>query len=178
MEVKTGFDIRLLTRDGESWRDRPLLTEVYREQDAQVSPNGRWLAYTSNETGRLEVYIRDFPSLQNRRQVSTDGGINVVWSRDGRELFYLRGTTAESQELVAHDVGPDGTIAPVIRQLFRLAPLNLLPGIALPGFDVAPDGRFVFVQSPETPSPPAVAVIQLVENWFEELKRLVPTGKK
>ncbi len=179
MDAKTGFDIRLLVREGASWRDRPLLTEAYRESDAQISPNGRWLAYTSDETERLQVYVRDFPSLQNRRQVSTDGGSNVVWSRDGRELFYLRGTSAASSELVARDVGTDGTIAPVVKPFFRLAPLRLLPGTSLPGFDVAPDGRrFVFVQSPETVSPPAPTVIQLVENWFEELKRLVPTGKK
>ena len=66
-----------------------------------------------------------------------------------------------------------------LQPLFRLAPLRLLPGTSLPGFDVAPDGRrFVFVQSLETVSPPAPTVIHLVENWFEELKRLVPTGKK
>jgi Tol biopolymer transport system component len=170
-----GFDLRLLTPEGEVWHDRPLLTEAYRESDGQVSPNGRWLAYTSDETDRLEVYVREFPSLQNRRPVSTDGGSNPVWSRDRRELFYLRRTSPESQELVARDVGPDGTIAPVVKPLFRLAPLRLLPGTALPGFDVHPDGRrFVFVQSPEIIPSPAPTVIHLVENWFEELKRLVP----
>ncbi len=179
MDAKTGMDIRLLIPDGESWRDRPLLTETFRESDAQISPNGRWLAYTSDETERLEVYVRDFPSLQNRRPVSTDGGSNALWSRDGRELFYLRGISPESRELVARDVGPDGTISPVIRPLFRLAPLRLMPGTSLPGFDVHPDGRrFVFVQSPEIIPSPAPTVIHLVDNWFEELKRLVPAGKQ
>ena len=174
MEVKTSFDIRLLTRDGASWRDRPLLAEVYAELCPQVSPNGRWLAYASDETGRYEITVRRFPSLEGRRQVSTDGGSNVVWARDGRELFYVRGTP-DVHELVAHDVGPDGTIAPVVRPLFRLAPLRLLPGIGLPGFDVAPGGRrFLFVQSPETPALPAPSVIHLVENWFDELKAKVP----
>jgi eukaryotic-like serine/threonine-protein kinase len=178
-DAKTGFDLRLLTLEGEVWHDRPLLTEAYRESDGQVSPNGRWLAYTSDETERPEVYVREFPSLQNRRPVSTDGGINPVWSREGRELFYLRGTSPESQELVARDVSPDGAIGPVVKTLFRLAPLRLLRGTALPGFDVHPDGRrFVFVQSPEITPSPAPTVIHLVENWFEELKRLVPTGEK
>lgn len=178
MEVKTGFDIRLLTRDGGSWSDRPLLTEVYRESDAQVSPDGRWLAYTSDETERQEVYVREFPGLRSRRQVSTDGGSNVVWSREGRELFYLRGTSADALELVARDVGPDGAITPIVRPLFGLPPRRLIPGTALPGFDVAPGGqRFVFVQAPETQAPPAPNIIHLVENWFEELKTKVPTRR-
>jgi hypothetical protein len=178
LEAKTGMDIWLLSRKGETWSERPLLATEFREFDARVSPDGRWLAYSSDESGRLEAYVRRFPSLEDRRPVSSEGGTNVVWSRDGRELFYVRGASAETQELVVHQVGPDGAPHPTGRSLFRLAPLRLLTASPHPGFDITPDGRrFVFVRSPDTPQPPAPNLIHLVYNWFEEVKAKAPTGK-
>jgi len=178
IEVATGMDIRVLFLEGGIWNSRPLLATLVVETDAQVSPDGRWLAYSSNESGRMEVYVRRFPSLEDRKMVSTDGGGNVVWEHHGRELFYVRGPSTDTNELVAHDVGPDGAIALIARPLFRLKPLRLQAGTSLPSFDVAPDGqRFVFVQSPDTVPQPPSSQIHLVFNWFEELKRLSPTGK-
>ena len=175
LEAKTGMDIWLLSRKGETWSERPLLATEFRELDARLSPDGRWLAYSSDESGRLEAYVRRFPSLEDRRPVSSEGGTNVVWSRDGRELFYVRGASAETQELVVHQVGPDGAPHPTGRSLFRLAPLRLLTASPHPGFDVTPDGRrFVFVRSPDTPQPPAPNLIHLVSNWFEQVKAKAP----
>jgi serine/threonine-protein kinase len=177
LEAKTGMDIWLLSRKGETWSERSLLATEYREFDAQVSPDGRWLAYSSDESRRLEVYVRRFPSLTDRKPVSSEGGTNVVWARNGRELFYVRGASADTQELVVHQIGPDGAIAQPGRSLFRLAPLRVLTALPYPGFDVTPDGRrFVFVRSPDTPQPPAPNQIHLVFNWFEELKARVPAG--
>ena len=85
-----GGDIGLLARDASGWTSRPLLATPASEECASVSPDGRWVAYASNETGRDEVYLQRFPELGAKVQVSTDGGYSPVWSRDGRELFYAR----------------------------------------------------------------------------------------
>jgi len=175
LQVKTGMDIWLLSRKGETWSNQPLLATRFREFDAQVSPDGLWLAYSSDESGRLEVYVRPFPSLGNPRPVSSEGGTNVVWGRNGRELFYVRGVSPEAAELVVHQVGADGTVDPTGRPLFHLAPLGLFAAAPFPAFDVTPDGRrFVFVQASGEPAPPAPTSIHLVFNWFEELKAKAP----
>jgi hypothetical protein len=88
------------------------------------------------------------------------------------------GSSADTQERVVHRIAADGTIAPIARPLFRLAPLHLLTGSPLAGFVVTPDGqRYVFAQSPDTPPPPGPNQIHIVYNWFEELMRLCPMGK-
>jgi len=81
--------------------------------------------------------------------VSGPDASSPVWARNGRELFYIRGSSRDTSELVVHDVEPDGTIAPTGRPLFRLAPIRAIPPVPVPGYDVTPDGRrFVFVQQP------------------------------
>jgi hypothetical protein len=70
-------------------RLQPLLTEPFDELNAEVSPNGQWLAYESNESGRLEIHLRSFPNVDGwKRQVSTNGGTQPLWARNGQELFY------------------------------------------------------------------------------------------
>src|SRR5207245_9429154 len=69
----------------------PFLRTPFHKTQAQVSPNGRWLAYTSYESGKDEVYVESFPLPGNKRQISTDGGVMPRWRRDGTELFYLAG---------------------------------------------------------------------------------------
>jgi serine/threonine-protein kinase len=110
------MDTWLLSRQGDQWSSKALLASQNTEADGQVSPDGRWIAYTSDESGRNEVYVRQFPSLAGRRPVSTEGGREPVWTRNGRELFYLRGSgSTDALEMVVHDVGADGTIAPAGR---------------------------------------------------------------
>jgi serine/threonine-protein kinase len=174
------FDIWLLSRHGDGWTGKALLASKDYEGDAQVSPDGRWIAYTSDETGRAEVYVRQFPSLAGRRPVSTEGGREPVWARNGRELFYLRGSgpSTDTLEMVVHDVGSDGAIAPAGRPLFRLGPIRAGINTPVPGFDVTPDGkRFIFPQFSDTSLGPPPKQIHVVFNWFEELKAKVPTGK-
>jgi Tol biopolymer transport system component len=67
----------------------PLMSSPFNEHRARLSPDGRWLAYTSDETSWDEIYIQSFPSLGKKWRVSTDGGTRPVWSRDGKELFFM-----------------------------------------------------------------------------------------
>ena len=83
-----GMDLVLLPLQGER-RPRPLLPTPFDELNAEVSPDGRWLAYESNESGRNEIYVRPFPNVDaGKRQVSTNGGTQPLWARNGQELFY------------------------------------------------------------------------------------------
>ncbi len=173
-EPKQAHDICVLSPANGTWKGRALLATTALERDAQVSPDGRWLAYSSSVSGRTEVYLRRFPSLEDLRPVS-GGAIatSVLWARSGRELFYLRGT-GNDRELVAHEIGPDGSVAPTGQPLFKLAPRQLSAHMPVPGFDVSLDGRrFLFVQDVNPEPPQMVNHVHIVENWFEELKAKV-----
>ena len=84
------LDIGMLSMEGDrKWK--PLLQEKYHETQPQISPDGRWMAYVSDESGKSEVYVRPFPDVDKGKwQVSTSGGDSPLWSPDGRELFYRR----------------------------------------------------------------------------------------
>jgi eukaryotic-like serine/threonine-protein kinase len=140
------------------------------------SPDGHWLAYQSDESGRREVYVQPYPGPGLRQQVSIDGGEAPAWSKDGRELFYqVRGTgaTANLLQYVATPVtlGPTFT-AGTPKVLFERPTPRTNLGVRY--YDVSPDGRFLLVQDKER-SPIKVTQMILVQNWLEELKRLVPT---
>jgi serine/threonine protein kinase len=126
------------------------------ERDARFSPNGRWVAYTSDETGRREVYVTSFPQVGNLRQVSIAGGENPCWRRDGKEIFYL---TPDRQLMVAEVNGEGSTfqVGPV-RPLFSTrASIEVL---AAP-YAVSPDGQaFVVNSQPEASAAPLVVVAQ------------------
>jgi serine/threonine-protein kinase len=156
----TGWDIW-----GLSVQDRkaaPILATRFNETLPRVSPDGRWLAYVSNETGRAEVYVRPFPGPGTKTQVSTKGGSAPVWARSGRELFFRSG-----EEMLVVDVQSGASFdAGTPRVLFRSS---------AGGYDVAPDGqRFLMVQGQPRPVPKQ---INLVLGWFEELTRRAPRGK-
>jgi len=143
----------------------PLATSEFLERGAEVSPDGRYLAYTSTETGPDEVYLRPFPRTSDGKWlVSTAGGLTPLWSRDGRELFYRN----QSGDLVAVEITP-GT-PPIGRQrvLFSALPYVLVP--TRRSYDVTPDGRrFLMMRRVGTPAAPVASLI-VVENFFEELK--------
>jgi Tol biopolymer transport system component len=86
--AETNWDLWILSLD-DARMTRPFLQGPYTETQGVVSPNGRWLAYASNETGRLEVYVQSFPSAGEKKQISADGGWDPKWSADGSELFFL-----------------------------------------------------------------------------------------
>jgi Tol biopolymer transport system component/tRNA A-37 threonylcarbamoyl transferase component Bud32 len=128
---------------------------------SRISPDGRWLAYTSNESGRSEIYVSPFPGGGGRWQITTNGGDAATWRRDGKELFYW----ANDQMLTAVEVSPQGSEFQVgaAHPLFRLSSPAL--GMA---YDVTPDGqRFLVNYLPEDTSTP----LTLVVNWTAEVKK-------
>ncbi len=132
------------------------------ESGAKFSPDGRWIAYASDESGRSEIYVVSFPGFESRRQVSTDGGIFPNWDRDGRTLYYL-----QDGYLIAHEVNTEGDFTKGHAQkLFSTEAVQ---------FEVIPRGRFLLS---EPNSQPTETLLYIIVNWFEELQRLVPSGKK
>jgi serine/threonine-protein kinase len=142
-------------------KQEAFLQTNFNEHRPMFSPNGRWIAYESNESGQYEVYLRPFPSAEGKRQVSTGGGGYPMWNPNGKELFYRSG-----EKMMVVDVEPEGELA-------LGEPRLLFEKLVTAGYDVAPDGRrFIMIEEGE--SQPAPTELILVQNWGEELKRLVP----
>ena len=150
------------------------------EEQAEFSPDGRWLAYTSNESGRDEVYVQAYPGPGPKHQVSVDGGIAPAWSRHGREIVYQvrsakPGELTERRTFMSVPVTIKGRtfVADRPKALFELP----YPQTALPvrEYDVTPDGRRCLVVQDSGRPPTRVTEMILVQNWVEELKRRVPT---
>jgi serine/threonine-protein kinase len=165
-------DLYMLQLDSEG-KVLPLLNAPYDEHNGEVSPNGRWLAYQSNEDGSDEIYVRTFPNVRDRRtKISTGGGTRPAWARNGRGLFYLM----VDRTMVTMPIRPDAS-----GRLSAGTPTSLFQGAyfvtqAARTYDVSPDGsRFLMIKSaaPSINSPAVQLVV--VQHWFEELKRLVPT---
>ena len=171
------YDIWLLSFENGVTKARPFLQTPFREVYAEFSPDGRWLAYVSNESGREEVYVQPYPRSGGKQQVSTDGGSQPAWARNGREMFFTVPGSSGTTRMMAVDVtlGATFTVGRP-RMLFE----GRSGGQALiRGYDVTADGRrFIMVQDKEQPPEPAITEMVLVQNWFEELKRRVPAGKQ
>jgi eukaryotic-like serine/threonine-protein kinase len=147
----------------------PVVVTPYDEEAIAIAPNGHLLAYESNETGRTEVYLRPFPNTEaGKWQVSNGGGVAPLWSRDGRELFYVNA----NRDMIATTVGPGAEPALGARRvLFHLQDdLYMTQTEFYTPFDVGPDGRFIMARS-ATPAATLQAPLIVVDNWFEELKR-------
>jgi Tol biopolymer transport system component len=147
----------------------PLIaSDAYEETSIALSPDGRWLAYASNESGRYEVYVRPFPDVgEGRWQVSRDGGNEPLWAKSGRELFYR----SANGDLVVVDVLPGtGFRAGGPRVLFSAA--GYLANSSSTEYDITPDdGRFVFKRVVGTgESGPLTLTAVLVQNWLSELE--------
>jgi eukaryotic-like serine/threonine-protein kinase len=140
----------------------PYLDESFNEIGAKLSPNGQWIAYISDETKRYEIFAQTFPTRGGKWQVSTNGGTRPVWSRDGKELYFI----GADGKLMAVDVrsGPGGTFesgAP--RALFD----PRIGGDQFDGFDVSKDGRFLIPAVVEQSGTP----ITIVANWTAGLNK-------
>ena len=137
----------------------------------EVSPDGRWMAYQSNESGLFQVYVRPFPNVDDGKwQISRDAGVEPVWGPDGRELFFRRGIAGEML-VVAVDTEP--VFAWGNPEVLFAAPYRSGTAGRNRPWDVAADGRFLMIKEggPEAGGP---SQINVVLNWHEELKRLVP----
>jgi serine/threonine-protein kinase len=163
----TARDIWTITLDGQG-APRPILVTEFNEHSPTFSPDGRWLAYVSDESGREEIYLRPFPGPGAKYPVSRTGGREPVWSAHESELFYRSGDKVMS---VAVETVPDLTTG-TPRVLFEGPYIMYLGGGN--NYDVSPDGsRFLMIRSELGQAP---RQINVVLNWFEELKRLVPTN--
>jgi serine/threonine-protein kinase len=165
-----GRDVWLATRD--TARPTPLLTTTANETAIALSPDGRWLAYVSDESGRAEVYVRSFPGMSGRYQVSTAGGSEPAWSSRGDELFYRSGPTLLAARLRA------GVGFEVVSRTPLFSDGSYVADVSHPVYDVTPDGkRFVMVQRLEATSYLAVTL-----NWFQNLRAAsleqAPVGRR
>jgi Tol biopolymer transport system component len=153
-------------------RPVPVVQSSAYEREGQFSPDGQWIAYVSNETGRDEIYVRSFPAQGGKWQVSTAGGTDPRWRRDGRELFYV----APDRKLMAvpirvardtHALNPDAPVALFQTRLATGANINV-GWYTRPQYAVAVDGRFLMNVSVDdaTSSP-----ITIVQNWALALKK-------
>jgi hypothetical protein len=158
-------------RPGRDSAPTPLLTGPYLEQGAALSPDGRWLAYTSNESGQAEVYVRPFPNTgAGRWQISTRGGDAARWARSGRELFF----EGAAGDFMVVPITPGATFAPGEPQ--RVFPLGggLFGSTIVPYYDLTPDDeRFVTARLAAVNQAPGAGQLVVVDNWFEELRAQV-----
>ena len=166
----SNWNIGVLTTDGEkTWE--PLLQSEANESAPALAPNGEWIAYVSDQTGRSEIYVQRFPDLGDRQLISSEGGMEPVWSLDGHELFYRDG-----QRVMSITVEWEPVFTPSTPEVVFEGPYSApIPGIR--DYDVSPDGQNFLMVKPgglagsgtgETTN------LVVIQNWFEELKRLVP----
>ena len=149
-------------------QSEPLLEMDFNEKAPTVSPDGRWLAYFTGETGQDEVYVQRFPDLGEKQQISVGGGREPLWSPDGRELFFR---------------SPNGLMAvPVLdtEPTFRAGNAESLfeqqyaTYLERRNYDIAPDGRFLMIREGAATDAGTAEQLVVVLNWFEELKERVP----
>jgi len=157
----------------ESSRTTKVLFETpFTEDNAEISPDGRWLAYQSNESNPSQVYVRPFPNVDDGRwQVSTTGGVKPAWARNGRELFYV----APDHEFMAVPVMP-ATTTFLWGNPVKLFDAPYYYSAVNRTYDIGADGRFLMINdaTPKDPSTTTPASLMVVLNWTEELKQRLP----
>ena len=174
-------DIYTLTVEGDA-ECKPLLASKYNETHPILSPDEKWIAYSSDETGRYEVWVRSYPNINNyKKQFSTDGGYNPLWSPDGQNLYYRNGNAVMEVVFEAEST------------LMSNKPKELFPDIYFAKdypnmtdwfpWDIHPDGKRFLMQKPsavtggessgEDTATEEPRKIIVVTNWFEELKDIV-----
>jgi len=170
-DMTTGWDIWVQSLKGEQ-KPQPFLQTPANEFAPMFSPDGHWLAYQSDLSGRSEVYVRSFPDPGGKMQISTEGGTQPMWARNGRELFYRDG---DKMMAAAVETTPAFAAAKP-RLLFEGHYETGLGLAAVANYDVSPDGqRFLMIKASEQES--AATQLNVVLNWSDELRRLAPAGK-
>jgi serine/threonine-protein kinase len=170
--VKNGLDAGMIAAEGA--KPQTLLAGTFDEADPVISPDGRWLAYTSTESGQPEVYVRSFPSGGGRWQISDGGGAYPRWNRNGRELFFR---SARGIMAAAIETSGAGLRAERPRKLFEGAFRGGVAGLTIAGhtmadYDVSPDGtRFAMFPAAASAAEQRTGVVTFATTWFDDLKR-------
>jgi Tol biopolymer transport system component len=160
-------DFAIMGLDGDR-QPRPFLVDRFDKWAPRFSPDGRWVAYVSNESGRQEVYVRPFPGPGGRVQVSATGGGEPVWSPDGRRLFYRNG-----RQMIAATLTTAPTFAVTAREVLFTGDYHAASGGQHASFDVTRDGKqFLMVK------PAGDAQLVVVLNWLAELQALATGGRR
>jgi Tol biopolymer transport system component len=175
----TSWDILTLSVEGNEksgWKSaepKPFLNSPFIEVVPAFSPDGRWIAYASNDSGNFEVYVRPFPGPGGKWQVSTGGGGYPRWSRNAKELFYR---TPDSKIMVATYTASGDSFHADKPQLW--SPGQFTTRGTSPNFDLHPDGkRFAVLKAPGTGETPPVNKVSFIFNFFDELRSKLPPGK-
>lgn len=158
--------LNLATRGVQPWLQTPFL-----EAGARLSPNGAWMAYASNQSGSSEIWVRPFPGPGAPLRVSSDGGVKPLWSHDGSEIFYEKGSKMMAARL--RFSGSSVAIEPP-SMLFEGGFLHDDSDPFLRYVDVGPDNRFLIVEQVQRGS---AASLVLVQHWDAELRRLLPAER-
>jgi serine/threonine-protein kinase len=166
------IDLWLLPIAAGPGKPEPFLVRPFQDRGGVFSPDGKFVAYLTNETGRNEVIVRQFPDTGKTWQVSNTAGTEPAWSRDGKQLFYRSDSRLMAVTIATSPAFKAGPPLPLFDARFN-SDANISPGHAT--YDVGPDGRFVFVQS-DAPSGSRDSML-VVLNWIEELARRVPTPR-
>lgn len=148
------FNIRTYSLDSSHAEKEIVASPNAIETNARFSPDGKWVAYQSNESGRMEMFVRTYPGNTDRVQISVNGGAKPVWSRDGTRIFYW-----EQQKMVVAAIARDPQVRVVSRQ-------PIFEGTFLQEYDVSPDSRVLAIQT----LPSAIELV-VVPNWRSELKQ-------
>jgi len=165
----TGWDIWVLRLSDH--KAQPFLQTASNESAPRFSPDGHWIAYTSDESGHSEVYVQPYPGPGGKWQISADAGMEPVWNPNGRELFYRSGRKMMAVEIATQPAFAAGKPRVLFEGDYLPTPLQF------PNYDVSPDGQRFLMFKPSEQEAAAPTQINVVLNWFEELKRRVPTGK-
>jgi serine/threonine-protein kinase len=169
-----GTDIMIMKIDDES-EPQPFYSTTFVEHSAVFSPDGQWIAYNSNEQGeKMNVYVAPYPATGDKKLISMDGGYEPQWSRDSMELFYWNYDVMTLKWMVInYETKP--TFKPGMPQeLFKGNYLDINGR----GWDVSKDGQWFLLLKPGEEYNKKYTQLKVVTNWFEELKRKVPTGNR
>jgi hypothetical protein len=173
VDPKTGQDLWGLPLTGDR-KPFPIANSAFYENHAQISPDGKWIAFESDESGIMQIYVKPFPSGSGKWQASTGGGIFPRWRRDGRELFYME--SSDGGRMMAVGVKPTGEslefTAP--QGLFDSGYVNIVHPTNFLTYDVSPDGqRFLIPRSEGTLSPEVSnsSPMTVILNWTAALNK-------
>jgi Tol biopolymer transport system component len=166
VQPETSGDVFLMSIRG-VFEPKPLIVTPGYDGGAQLSPDGRWLLYQSDTSGRPEVYVRRYPALDRQWQVSEGGGVQARWSRDNREIYYRSGQRIVAVSLNASGAEPVfGKPTPLFADDYGFG-----TGATIANYDVTPDGRFIMIRRGVNGGR-----LHVVLNWTEELKQVLASG--